>query len=584
MDDITAPDAPINQSIDRRTLLGLVAASLASGCVSCPSLGQAPAGFGFGDAHVHLFNAADLPIAGFLRFVALPELAPNMGSVWKALIDLAVTVIKPFAISAEAEQSRLFPPWREAAADDGDISPRAFADRIAARVETFTRRPKSAFAAGEEENLHDSYIAFGALLAEGRSRALGRISTLGTATEKSLDDPAVKAAASRIDRNFLARVAREGEAVPGGEMPAPKFLLDNAMLAGPTDLADEKGNDLSGLWATIQWAYEMMRPRCAHMRSYLKTIEPAGTRCDLLINLLVDYDAWLDDHPTQPTSGHNKQVAFWTRYAQAAAPRLTIKTFAGYDPLKHSEERLSGDGSASAYFEERKGWWLAGKAGMGTHQVAGFKLYPPMGFLPGENRPPSEVRSGATVRKRWADNGWDMMRFGAELDRSLDLFLAFAAGEDIPLLAHGRNSQEASPGTGAFATPDKWIARIGNAAAPLRICIAHYTVTQFEQHVPALLAAARQSGSQVYFDLAYAEEFLSGRGSAILDSLERLCVDHPEAADRFLFGSDWIMLGRDGAAGGYTRATVAAVDSHRFWQRHKDKLFQSNLRGFLKSA
>jgi hypothetical protein len=537
----------------------------------------------FGDAHVHLFNAADLPIGGFLRFVVLPAFLPDLGSVWEALIDLVVEVIKPFAISAEAEQARLFPPWQNGASE-GDVPPSVFADRVADRIEQFTQTPKEAFAAGSEGHLHDSYVVLGALLAEGKARSEGRQSPFGAAVDgKSLQDFAT--AARKIDRAFLARVAQEGERTPGSDSPAPKFLPERALATAPPcprpTPEGETNGGLSALWATLKWAYEMMRPRCAHMRSYLRTIEPEGTRCALLINLLVDYDAWLDDHPTQPASGHDRQVAFWTRYAEAAAPRLIVKTFAGYDPLKHCEERLSADGCSSAYLAERKRWWLAGKTGMGEQQIAGLKLYPPMGFKPSGNGEPALDRSGERVRARWKRNGWPIASFGAEIDRSLDIFFTFAGIEGIPLLAHAYPSQEASCGTGAFATPDKWISRIEKSAVPLRVCLAHYAPKQFEQWVPSLLAAGRKSGSQIFFDVAYADEFLTGEGHAILDSLERACGHDAEATGRFLFGSDWIMLGRNAAAGQYTQATITAVDNHDFWRPHKTKLFEVNLRSFL---
>ena len=70
-------------------------------------------------------------------------------------------------------------------------------------------------------------------------------------------------------------------------------------------------------------------------------LEPA-----LLVNLLVDYDRWIADAP-QPSSSHDKQINFWSRLAAEQAARVDIRTFGGFDPLKHAEDRLKGNPS----------WW-----------------------------------------------------------------------------------------------------------------------------------------------------------------------------------------------------------------------------------
>jgi Amidohydrolase len=66
-----------------------------------------------------------------------------------------------------------------------------------------------------------------------------------------------------------------------------------------------------------------------------------------------------------------------------------------------------------------------------------------------------------------------------ELDASLDEFFSFCAQRGVPVVAHGRHSQEASTGTGAFASPQYWFARAqwvyAHGGKPLRASIAHWT-------------------------------------------------------------------------------------------------------------
>src|SRR3546814_19714436 len=63
-------------------------------------------------------------------------------------------------------------------------------------------------------------------------------------------------------------------------------------------------------------------------------------------------------------SDHVHQVAFWTRYddaARAVEGATRLHSFAGFCPLKHAEERLLG--AAPSTLERMKSWIAAGRSG-----------------------------------------------------------------------------------------------------------------------------------------------------------------------------------------------------------------------------
>ena len=90
--------------IDRRTFLVSASVGTLAACsfppINNPSTNQAT----FGDAHVHLFNAADLPVRGFFEnVIAHYKMLENFQFLVPALVDIAQYVMKPLAKTATEE-------------------------------------------------------------------------------------------------------------------------------------------------------------------------------------------------------------------------------------------------------------------------------------------------------------------------------------------------------------------------------------------------------------------------------------------------------------------------------------------------
>lgn len=552
------------EAVGRRAVIAGGAVALTAGCVPCARLSPLPAGdarLAIGDAHVHLFNAADLPVTGFFKNVVIPGDLGQVPEIGAAFLDIATRVLKFFSVTASDELHAMRAPL---GSPIEDVTAEAFAGRIKGLADAAIA--ERGFVRDSERdpraNLGDSYYALAKILAAARHG----VPSGDTATDRARFD-----AVSTIDLAFLASVARDGAAA------APADNLKS--FAG--------GIDIGFILSVIRWAFIMVQSRCSHVHRYLDDMASGTTRTTSLVNLLVDYDAWLGDAP-KAGSDMGAQVRFWSHYARAAAPRVAIHTFAGYDPLAHAEALID---QRPGYWETRLGWALAGP--QASQNVAGFKLYPPMGFNVTGNKPlPASGRASDIVRERWARAGRDIARFADGLDQALDIFFADCIAHDLPLLAHGRNSEESYPGAGQNAALQYWVdraARIAPApgAATLRAVIAHYSGWEYSwwSGLPILLALNAAKRSRLYVDIAYCTELLKGETSAValLDDIGRVCATQPDGDQWVVFGSDWIMLAQQPHYKDYVARLDAAIAKSGYWNtpERRQRLLGGNLETFL---
>lgn len=549
-------------SLDRRSFV--LASSLAmAGCATCRIPGAGAAAHTIGDAHAHFFNLADLPVGNFVKYVFIPANVPGVPDVALALIDIATWVTKRLAKTAQQEIGDL----DRAFGNGGEVSAERFGQEIKQRQDALIATVPSTKALFDEDprtSLAASHLRL--------AQALGAAADPVSLTTKSGESGQGEIA---IDADAYSRIALGKDEPAASQLKAEKAA---------------EGLSIGKIKATIKWIYTMIQPRCVHVNQYLETITTPSAKVGHAINLLVDYDRWLGERPLGG-SDHADQVAFWTRYSRLALRKgspLQLHTFAGYDPLKHADERLSGKPS---HFERMLAWVDAAPESA-SHRIAGFKLYPPMGFRPSSNRDfdvSTGDRAAREVRDGWQ---WGLGRIGAEIDASLDIFFRECARRDIPLLAHAANSQEAMSGAGAKASPGHWIERAKTVrdwgGNPLRVCLGHFRQSpQNFQHLVEILRLNKPGangvpGARIYVDMSFDDDILRGKASDVLKFYANACRKAEDDGGHILFGSDWIMLGIETSAGSYLKQVRDAVLRDDFWGPRADKLFGQNLRQFLK--
>lgn len=558
-------------TLDRRTLIAALA-SLVAGCTECcrisrlgPVIPDKPP---VSDAHVHLFNAADLPVEGFLRYVVLPDHLKGFEILWPAIIHLA-GLLKTNAITAEEEIRHLPLPWGIGSGKNGSISAEQFADIAADEIERQTAMlaPGPLMLNGAETDLAASHVALARLLEEAQRVQAGKPAS---------NAPLTAGQTIKLNRRFIARLARDGAAAMP-VLPSTPLFVEGA--TGPASVLDR-------LWSGIAWMHDLLQPRCSHAETYLATIKDKTRQTRRIVNLLVDYDSWLDDRPLSGSS-IEAQLRFWTAYARAAMDRLKVDTFAPFDPLRDVEDQLT-HGDAATFFGRLEAWAAGGV--QSDVQISGFKLYPPMGFkAAGNSGPPAEDRAGTLIRKRWGnqDPVWPVEQFGDRIEQSLDRFFDLCVQHQLPVLAHAYDSNQASTGSGKLACPAYWLDRVRKTKGPLRIALGHFSIERYSRDLYLrILQHNATSESKIYLDIAFCEAILEGGAPRLLSQIADLCAAADQNCQWFLFGSDWIMLGKEPHVGDYLSNLLQAAEKSSLWsgaagQVRLENLMHNNLETFL---
>jgi hypothetical protein len=570
-----------------------IAAALAPRRVAAQALGAAA--FRLGDAHAHLFNMSDLPVRGFIRHVGLPAGLERNGPV-PALLDL-IDKLQPLAVTAAQELSDL-----ERGIDPVPVhSTRLFNEAL-----RFIAEGKGRSSIG-----HPGFFRLVKLF--GRPLELADSYGLLDAVLSRL-----KAAAERRDTNLEAvlgiKKPGDRDVIFGGDSKEMKSGFADRVLrlfrpgSPKCPEAPRGGGDgmsLAAIRAQLQWVHLMAQPRRCLLKRYLEVIQDGKVAPTTIVNLLVDYDRWLSDLPS-PGSRHRDQIAFWTRLARDKAGTVDIRTFAGFDPLKHAEERR--DGGGSAYLDDLLGFyhdrWNAGSR-FGIH---GFKLYPPMGFAPSGNVAwmfEGDSPTVQTIRARWAGRFPDR-RIHEELNRALDEFFRACSDEGIPVLAHAFHSNEAGHCFGSRASPLGW-EPVLRRNPRLKICLGHFADAKdfaaglemaegadLPPHMwpltgtSKLLDLNREREGRAYADISYMSELLQlrkgrGRERAVrffLD-LKTYCFRHDPQFRHILFGSDWLLLAREDRNQAYVSVIRQAMAEAGWEAEWIDNLFFANLQRFV---
>jgi len=582
--------------IGRRELLGTGAVLLAGGCVHCRLPPPASAELvEISDAHAHFFNAADLPVAGFTKFVLIPRYFPSLPDFALALVDIIAFVAKTLALSASEELRQL--------ARTGSMGGRAPTEA------DFAKRAAEAHRIGlrDAPPISDRVSAFAEHDGPGRIASHEALARLLKGDEGSAE---VRQAGPLEEEDFLAIVsARSNVTTATPERPRSESILepeDGLQCPKGDDeaLSNARTQQQESVRTLLRWAWLMCQPRCQHVEAYLQTIAKPGAEVRHAVNLLVDFDRWLDDRPAAG-SAMREQVEYWTRYQDVSAKmpgRIRLHSFAGFDPLRDAEERvLEGKGVEDTSFAAMKRWALAGRDAKSAepHRVVGLKLYPPMGFRPDSNAglQIGQARGGGAIRARWRNAG--IRRIGEEIDHSLEQFFEFCVSEDIPLFTHARESNIALPGQELAPSPAYWLNRIEAIARrypakpPLRLCIGHFDLfscrngpsTDHEVLRRALALnrpdAAGRRKARIYFDFSFDTRILEGNGRALLEELAAICRSADDDGDAIMFGSDWIMLANQSNANEFLAAAHLAAMQVDFWRERIDKLFRANLISYL---
>jgi len=572
-------------ALDRRRLM--LAAAGGAVAVAAPGALAAPAVDPVSDAHLHLFNGSDLPVGKFLRYVYLPDQFPALPPWLDAVADAGVNVIKKLATTARQEAGQ----HAFAATLNGgsEVTPERFGQVLGDYVAEGSRSPVAALNGPQAPFDPALAASYRALVQEVSSGSLNFL-------QKFKIDPQTNLLNLQVDdRPALRQVFTL--AAKAADQPPPAQLDQNLDLLNPLSLLTDAGR-------VVGWLYLMCKSRQSHIDKYLRDYRTGAAQPTLAINHLVDYDRWLDDRPSIDSS-HLDQVSLLATLAKRNKPKLDLRTFAGFCPFKNVLEQTGSPGQPTTL--------MALQQAFSDGKIAGFKIYPPMGFQAYGNSviPDSQFARPAdphdeVVLRQWkAVNpgaaGKDLL--GPALDKALMDFYVWAGKNDVPLMAHGGPGNQAAPGFGQRANPKHWEAAqkaLAKQGLGLRLNIGHLVhepnafIAAVKNNKPyppdvwSLDASIRMLGAgkagTVYGDLAFMPELIDNAGlrKDFFAALKQVFSPVDPDLRHILYGTDWILMGLKKHNTNFLNAIITGMGEASYTEVEKTNILYANARRFLK--
>ncbi len=318
-------------------------------------------------------------------------------------------------------------------------------------------------------------------------------------------------------RAALADPRSTGQTIgPVPPLPLPHALLERLGDQVATLLGLDAG-ELGDSFVKLAETLHLVGHARAQVAASLALTYPSVA---LFTPLLVDYDAWSDDHAQSPLAAQvpvQELISRLSMRGRIGRGDARFHPFIAFDPLRAGALAIVRDAVERAGF-------------------VGVKLYPPVGFLPLGN----------------AGFSPDGAR-GEALDQALRALYATCEAEEIPITAHASPANEFALGYGQLAAPERW-APVLREFPNLRLNFGHFGhetgagggASDVTDGVEARHAWMRQaaelieehahvyadlSSSPLVYDAAYASRFGA--------HLQALCARFPRLRSRLMYGSDW---------------------------------------------
>lgn len=462
---------------------------------------QSTAVFAAIDVHCHVYNAKDLPIPGFAAQVVLSSWPDIAKSFAQMLIWLLSQLMDAGTISAadelkEIKRGRRIAPLVSGQESDDQAAAkllRATADRV-------------------------------------RSKRRG-----------------MKSQVTRMNQRVQHALERIGLSMPSDPEQEEILQLALASIDSSTRAKEDSMASLSSiqqLWGIIIMGWLLTHWRAGLTRRLAELPTHNATEVGLFTPAMLDLGLWVDD-PDPTFSQWGDQIEVMSAIAGMKRRRYAVHPFVSFCPWRQLIEPTQFDLVKAAV--RKKGF-------------IGVKMYPVMGFLPTDNasQDPKTYPSELQLIPNWA----------CRLDQALTDLYSWSITEDVPIMAHCSQSQTPSKEAGMRAAPGNWKLLLDKPNfANLRLNLAHVgglwdlalaSHNKWTEEVISMLA--NQQYPNLYADLSDYESIMHRAGtddektdlkvlpqvSAFLDQ-DKSGV----ARTKLMYGTDWVMLSRDGDVGEY---------------------------------
>ncbi|MER9877951.1 MULTISPECIES: amidohydrolase family protein [unclassified Mesorhizobium] len=496
------------------------------------------------DAHCHVFNASDLPTARFLRQVVFDDF-PKQSAKILAIRDPDVA----------DEFYKLIVRLLGA-----DKAPSA--DQESAFLMTGRHAQPSAQSADKARQAAVEDTAQHLLDLDRKSKRIISMNVLSAGSER----------APLAEEKFLNYMLGE---------PTVTLRADKELLYAHARAASQRAFDGQGALARyLNWFSLFRLYRHVLVERLISDSEQQGFRPLMLTPALVDYDEWLyEDVDASPLP---RQMLVMDKISQRMAKKgPVVHGYMGFDPLREVAYR-AGKSAVSSLATTR--------VALTEHGFIGAKLYPPMGFRPSGNSRPYPFRTVAAL-------GFDPSK---QLDAALEDLYRLCVDLDAPILAHAAASNGSGPGYEKRGDPFYWIP-IFRKFPRLRVCLAHFgsfnTKSAGREKMPLPQGSwewrlgefvKAHPRKNVVADISYFSEVLTAKSEtrrSLAASFRRWLAEFDPECDHILYGSDWIMLGKEAGYSHYIESINAFLRTDCGLSDDAcDKIFRRNALRFLPLA
>lgn len=463
------------------------------------------------DAHAHFFNAADVPVAGFLaKSVAHSVKDDKLRALLIALAPIAELIGKTLALSPKQEVDQLC----TAAGASSIMSMQASSASLDRAIENYQG-------------------AVGDALFKEISRRTTDIPTI--VTEAVLRVRGIRPNSLLLDRpafslEFVQESVRRGSAVIEPVSGRIRPMVKGALVAEEVRLASIQN--------AFQFVGFMLSPRHYNLRTYIKRFAKGSTTLPLsgCFSAMVDFNYWLDC----PDKASSMRDQVLVQEQMALLSNGFMLPLVAYNPWVDILERDAGLKTVEWAVKE--------------HGCVGVKIYPPMGFYPygNELNPLSESTEQRPDLKK--------------LDEKLAQFFAKCQELDVPVMAHANESNGRDFAHDKFAGVKGWGLLDGlPSMKSLYVNAGHFggATAHGSGDWAADFAALMNSAKtlKVYADLGYWDELLDSEDARnrLRNVLQLPAAAGGTVADRTMYGSDWLMLSQVPGWEGYADGVAEVI-------------------------
>ena len=514
--------------------------------VACPQLPAKRRGI---DTHCHVFNVSDLPAEEFVHRVIFGEYEDTIvlpteatESFVSTIAQFLVRILRQGAIEA----------WREADAIEHGDPIEAFEGPSRSDREIL-RRVLS------ETSGDDGGLPLPPPVDGSGGTSMDQPGETGTSGGEesgagATDDPVV--------RGIVDALKQEG--LLGSE---EAFIID--------DIIEAILKSTQAIGRNVRWALTMLRPR-QQIVDKLVTLYGGDGGIDLFTAALVDFDYWLNEFPPSPFAD---QIRVMDLIQRRQTGHSMVHCFAPFDPL--AQYIAVRDGMP----DNKTPLGLVKHAVMDCGFV-GVKLYPPMGFVPYGNE-----RHKVAVPERFAGDN----QFYRGLDDALKALYAWASDNQVAVMAHATDSNAAVLGSGERASPSFWEPALRDYP-DMRVNLGHFgdfeEITRRNGNVAGdawenrIGTMVREGHDTLFSDISYFSEILCGKATEasrneLLGHFRAYIHDYDNDLKSLIYGSDWIMVGRELGHERYISALTGFLQDAGADAQQIDRVFWDNPVRFL---